>query len=215
MLVYQLLSKLLTSPKIEKEVCQQFFKARGLAQIKRLGLFEHDWPALQLELISIVCQFCRLGKVYYEAVHELEIYPYLKKCMQHSEPSIRAKTHNLLGHMCRHNAFFYEHLLKHGLLSDCIVGCSDADPATRRFACFALGNAAFHNDKLYHVFKPAIKSVVQLLRDPDERTRANAAGALGNFARNSAVLVPELMSQSAVDALFAVALKDPSTVDVS
>jgi fused-like protein len=114
--------------------------------------------------------------------------------------------------MCRHSDYFYEYILKHGLITECIVCCSDKDPGTRKFACFALGNAAFHNDKLYMALKPSIPHIINLLKDKDERTRANASGALGNFARNSAVMINELITQNAVDALFQLAVKDPSLV---
>lgn len=67
--------------------------------------------------------------------------------------------------------------------------CKDKDTNTRKFACFALGNAGFHNDKLYDYLRPAVATLVVLLADKEEKTRANAAGALGNFGRNSNLLV--------------------------
>ena len=39
------------------------------------------------------------------------------------------------------------------------------------------GNSAFHSDVLYHDLAPAIPKLLHLLRDPEEKTRANAAGA--------------------------------------
>jgi fused-like protein len=35
--------------------------------------------------------------------------------------------------------------------------------------------------------------LVDLLKDPEEKTRANAAGALGNFVRNSNSLAKDLI----------------------
>jgi fused-like protein len=46
---------------------------------------------------------------------------------------------------------------------------------------------------------------VALLQDEDEKTRANAAGALGNLVRNSNVLVPALVSAGAVERLLGLA----------
>lgn len=112
--------------------------------------------------------------------------------------------------MCRHSDFFYEHILRNNLLEDCIKCCKDQDSATRKFASFALGNAAFHNDKLYEVLKPSISLIIALLDDKDEKTRANASGALGNFARNSGALIGELMNNDTIKALFAVATSPPS-----
>ena len=52
--------------------------------------------------------------------------------------------------------------------------------------CFALGNAAYHSDTLYEDLRDAIPLLTQHLRkSKDEKTRSNAAGALGNLVRNS------------------------------
>ena len=45
-----------------------------------------------------------------------------------------------------------------------------------------MGNAGFHNDILYEHLRPCVELLVELLKDPEEKTRANAAGALGNFS---------------------------------
>lgn len=210
MLLFTLLAKLINSPEIEKEACLQFFNADGLQLVKSQKLLEFDNPQLLSEVLAIICQFCRISISNYESIHGLDLYGSLKKCINHADASIRAKTCNIIGHMCRHSDYFYQHLMDCDLIRDCIASCSDKDPATRKFACFALGNAAFHNEKLYQALKPAILPVISLLKDKDERTRANASGALGNFARNSKVMVAELVEHRAIDALFAVAVKDPS-----
>lgn len=69
-------------------------------------------------------------------------------------------------------------------------------PACRKFACFAIGNAAFHNASLYEALAPAVGPLVALLRDDEEKTRANAAGALGNLVRNSGHLCGEIIAVS-------------------
>lgn len=76
-------------------------------------------------------------------------------------------------------------LLKFDIINECIQSCQDTDKNTRKFACFAVGNAGFHNDKLYEYLRPVVPLLVELLKDSEEKTRANAAGALGNFVRNS------------------------------
>jgi hypothetical protein len=65
--------------------------------------------------------------------------------------------------------------------------------ARRKFACFAIGNAGFHNPTLYDALRPAVGPLVKLLSDDEEKTRANAAGALGNLVRNSGQLCPEII----------------------
>ena len=59
---------------------------------------------------------------------------------------------------------------------------------TRKFACFAIGNAGFHSDALYPELRVAVPPLVRLLGDEEDKTRANAAAALGNLVRNSAAL---------------------------
>lgn len=208
--MFSLLSKLLNSPDIDKDLCQQFYQERGLQLIKRFNLLNTDNSGFLSDVLAVISQFCRISKTYYKSVHELEPYAGLKRGITHAEAAIRAKTCNLIGHMCRHSDFFYEQLQRHELIPACITCCGDSDPATRKFACFALGNAAFHNDRLYGGLKAAIPAVVGLLRDKDEKTRTNACGALGNFARNSPALLAGLLQHQALEALFNVAVKDPS-----
>jgi fused-like protein len=90
--------------------------------------------------------------------------------------------------MCRHSGFFYKKLNTSGILKSCISLCDDEDKTIKKFACVAIGNASFHDDSLYEALKPAIPILVNLLKDSEEKTRSNAAAALGNLARNSAIL---------------------------
>lgn len=72
---------------------------------------------------------------------------------------------NLIGNLCRHSAFFYDHLLRYDLINLCIKCCQDPDKHTRKFACFAVGNAGFHSDRLYEQLRPVVPMLVELLRD--------------------------------------------------
>lgn len=102
------------------------------------------------------------------------------------------------GNLCRHSAFFYPHLGEHQYVEAVIERCRDADPATRKFACFALGNAAFHSDQLYARLEAGIEPLVGLLRDGNPKTRLNAVGALGNMVRSGEQLVPRLLQAGAI-----------------
>lgn len=87
----------------------------------------------------------------------------------------------------------------------CIVNCcGDPDPSVRKFACFTLGNAAFHSAALYPLLKPCVETIAKLLRDSDNRTRSNAAGALGNLVRNSGELCNELIRSGVLELLLEV-----------
>ena len=128
--------------------------------------------------------------------------------IQHEDAGIRAKVCNLIGNLCRHTGFFYEKLLKHSLIAAAIECCRDPDRNTRKFACFAVGNAGFHNEVLYEHLRPCVQLLVELLKDQEEKTRANAAGALGNFVRNSNALCKDLIKHHALKQLLEVVAND-------
>ena len=67
------------------------------------------------------------------------------------------------------------------------------------------------NDKLYEHFKPCIPILVGLLEDVEDNTRANSAGALGNFVRCSDVLCSEINIHNAHEALLKLAEREQSS----
>lgn len=137
--------------------------------------------------------------------------------------SMRAKTCRLLGKLCKHSREFYNALVKplpesvgesciqgrNDLLMHLISRCKDPDSETRKLVCFAIGNAAYHSDILYEDLKYAIPALAHLLGDKEKKTRANAAGALGNFVRNSGVLCGELIAQDVHKKLISLVEVDP------
>lgn len=97
----------------------------------------------------------------------------------------------------------------HTLIAHLSTRLRDSDPTTRKFAAFAVGNAAFHSDALYSCLQVTVASLVEALRhDEIHKTRANAAGALGNLVRNSPLLCPSLVKARAPQALLHTALND-------
>lgn len=134
----------------------------------------------------IACQAARTSEAHYKALHSENLYLVVWHLMRHSEGSVRAKACNLIGNLCRHSAFFYKTLVTAllpdatppaTLLARLVALCADPDPSTRKFACFAVGNAAFHSAVLYPHLVDAVPLLVGALHDADEKTRANAAGA--------------------------------------
>lgn len=87
--------------------------------------------------------------------------------------------------------------------------CADEDPATRKFASFAVGNAGFHSDALYALLAGSIGPLCSALRDADEKTRANAAGAIGNLIRNGSQLCPLMVSAHVVELMLRMLVSDP------
>lgn len=65
----------------------------------------------------------------------------MRPLLEHGEGEVRARACNLIGNLCRYNTFFYEAISAAGLIEVLIDRCSDFDRATRKFACFAIGNA--------------------------------------------------------------------------
>ena len=64
---------------------------------------------------------------------------------------------------------------------------------------FQVGNAAYHNDKLYEELRRSIPQLTKLLLAPEEdKTKGNAAGALSNLVRNSDLLCQDIVSQGAI-----------------
>ena len=91
--------------------------------------------------LLIASQLARLHRDNYTPLAKANPYAQLRKLLSHTEPAVRARVCNLLGNMCRHSAYFHTALDRHGLLPPLIQCCTDEDKATRKFACFAIGNA--------------------------------------------------------------------------
>ncbi|KAK9820795.1 hypothetical protein WJX74_004813 [Apatococcus lobatus] len=197
-----LLSKLILGP---PQCAQQFLRAGGLspALTNRL-LAERNPPALLTAMLLVISQLARLNHEYYEPIQRAGVCTHLRQLLVHQHAGVRARVCNLLGNMCRHSPFFYGPLERQGLLAPLIARCRDPDRATRKFACFAIGNAGFHNASLYEGLRSSIAPLVALLRDDEDKTRANAAGALGNLVRNSGLLCQSLIQANALQVLMEV-----------
>lgn len=61
------------------------------------------------------------------------------------------------------------------MLRPLVARCADQDATVRKFACFAVGNAAFHNDSLCRELVHGAPLLIALLGD-GRKTSANAAG---------------------------------------
>ncbi|KAG6737656.1 hypothetical protein POTOM_059184 [Populus tomentosa] len=180
---------------------------------------------VMLDVLMIVSDLARMDEGFYEHINGASILEFLKKFLTHEDPNIRAKTCSALGNMCRHSSYFYGSLARSRIISLLIDRCSDPDKRTRKFACFAvrtatnallsfkfvamkahfyieIGNAAYHNDMLYDELRRSIPQLANLLLSAEEdKTKANAAGALSNLVRNSSNLCDDIVSKGAMQAL--------------
>ncbi|KAK6128127.1 hypothetical protein DH2020_038130 [Rehmannia glutinosa] len=167
---------------------------------------------VMMDFLMIVSDLARMDKLFYEYINAADILEDLKNFLTHEDPNLRAKTCSAIGNMCRHSSYFYNLLAKHQIIGILIDRCADPDKRTRKFACFAVGNAAYHNDSLYDELRRAIPQLKNLLlSDEEDKTKANAAGALSNLVRNSNRLCEDIVSKGAMQALLKV-VADCSTV---
>ncbi|KAL2921843.1 Serine/threonine-protein kinase TIO [Bienertia sinuspersici] len=145
----------------------------------------------------------RIG--FYEYIDRANILTRLKELLTSKDPDLRAKACSALGNMSRHSSYFYDALARHNIISLLVDRCADPDKRTRKFACFAIGNAAYHNDLLYEELRSSIHRLTNLLLSSEEdKTKANAAGALSNLVRNSNRLCEDIVSSGAIQALLKV-----------
>ena len=91
--------------------------------------------------LMLVSNAARSGTTYYEALATAHICRLTKPFLDHPDAGLRAKACNLIGNICRHSAQFYTEIQESGVLLLLIRACMDADSTTRKFACFAIGNA--------------------------------------------------------------------------
>ncbi|KAL3635049.1 hypothetical protein CASFOL_022103 [Castilleja foliolosa] len=158
-----------------------------------------------MDFLMIISDLARMDKLFYEYINGADILEDLKRFLNHEDPNVRAKTCSAIGNMCRHSSYFYNLLAKHQIIGVLIDRCADPDKRTRKFACFAVGNAAYHNDSLYDELRRAIPQLKSLLiSDEEDKTKANAAGALSNLVRNSDRLCEDIVSKGAIQALLKV-----------
>lgn len=150
-----------------------------------------------IESCHLLSQISRHSKEVYESIDVIDPYEDIKKLITHKDAQIRSRVLNLIGNMCRHSGYFYKKLNSHGILKYCISLCEDDDKTIKKYACVAIGNASFHDDTLYESLKPSIPILVNLLKDSEEKTRSNAAAALGNLARNSNILDKDFINTGA------------------
>lgn len=154
-----------------------------------------------VDALLIVSQLSRLSHEYYPMLRSMNICVELRDLLVCGNANVRAKACNAVGNMARHSDAFYEAMREAGILKQLIQLCGDPDSSCRKFASFAVGNSAFHSDLLYRELAAAMPQLLRLLCDADEKTRANAAGAIGNLVRNSGELCSTMIHEGALRAL--------------
>ena len=80
-----------------------------------------------------VLQLARLSQRHYPAIARAAVCDSTTRLLSHEDPGVRARSCNLLGNMCRHSGYFYEHIARHGILDALIARCEDSDKTVRSF----------------------------------------------------------------------------------
>ncbi|XP_077995717.1 serine/threonine-protein kinase 36-like [Glandiceps talaboti] len=133
----------------------------------------------------------------------------LKAMLSHQNSKVQGRGCGLLGNMLRYSNEFYGVLKSKDTIITLLLKClSHEDNDVRKTCSFAVGNAAFHDDTLYSQLSASVPILVDLLGDSTSKTRANAAGALGNLALHSGSLCKQLIKAKAVQGLLEVACHD-------
>lgn len=92
-------------------------------------------------MLLAVSQLARVSKDNIPRLLSAHLLKHLPALLQHADAAVRARVCNVVGNLCRHNDACYEGLKKEGLVPALIARCADSDRSTRKFACFAIGNA--------------------------------------------------------------------------
>ena len=203
---------------VTKIAFDYFSKSNNLIFIRSHNILkEYSNKDLLVDTLLLLSSLCRKSQDVYPTINDLSIYSDLKYMLENSDSIIKSRVCNLIGNMCRYSDYFYEELIKNNLVSPIIQCCYDQDKNTRKFACFAIGNAAFINDRLYENFRVCIPILVDLLEDVEDNTRANSAGALGNFVRCSDLLCQDIILHKAHLAILNLAEREesPQTIKVA
>ena len=197
---------------------------------------------LVVDSLNALSYLARLSASYYPRITKAKLEDELRCLCWDPEEIVRSKLCNFIGNLCKHSDECYAVLVRalppmapdaeegsepaeadnrlsgasqvrgRTVIAHLVTRLRDDDPAVRKFACFAVGNAAFHSEALYPELRGAIPALIDALcYDKMHKTRANAAGALGNLVRNSPMLCAALVKAGAQEALLQVAKSDVHT----
>ncbi|KAI9906106.1 hypothetical protein PsorP6_014255 [Peronosclerospora sorghi] len=210
------LSRLITS---SSQFGSQFVAANGACIVHECGMLRRSGsPSLVIDTLSILIQVTRSSETNCHCLGAANLFPAFSNLLEHPDALVRANTLHCLGNFCRHSTRFYPQFTKRfegpaapgSVMDGTIRGLSDSDPSVRRWACFAIGNAAFHSGELYEALRPALAGLLVNLHDDEETTRSNAGGAVGNLVRHADTLCSDLCTYQAPIQLFESAVAEQS-----
>ena len=169
------------------------------------------------DIVSLFAQIARISVGNYTLLQNFGVLEMLVALLAGSSLKVTGQLCSALGNMFRHSDFFYLQFESIPRACDLLKACvTREDATTAKYACFALGNLSFHSDMFYEQLSRAIGPLLQVVEGGDGSTagnssmwvaaRSNATGVLGNLARNSGCLDPELALHRAPQRILAVAV---------
>nr|KAJ0199998.1 hypothetical protein LSAT_V11C600338920 [Lactuca sativa] len=160
---------------------------RGLLDPNKMRrLLDSSSPReVTLDILMIISDLARMDKVFYEHIHGANILHLLKDFLTHQDPNVRAKACSAIGNMQSTKSSV-------SWLIGALMGTNAL-----------IGNAAYHNEMFYEELRKCIPQLASLLMsaEEDDKTKANASGALSNLVRNSNKLCQDIVSKGAMQAL--------------
>ena len=188
---------MLKCPELESFVVKDMYHSNGIEFITLNGGLSlrpiSKFESVLADNLLVLTQICKDSEEYYPGVQMSCLGPDLLTLLQGNSKLLKVKVCNLIGQMCKHSDFFYAELKEANIFPEMIKFCSDSDTVVKKASSFAIGNAAYYSSFLYPTLAPAIKPIVLLLKDADERIKTNSIGTLSNLTRNSDCLVSEII----------------------
>ncbi|CAH1443525.1 unnamed protein product [Lactuca virosa] len=134
-----------------------------------------------LDILMIISELARMDKVFYEHIDGANILDLLKDFLTHQDPNVRAKACSAIGNMQSTKS------------SVCwLIGA--------RMGSFDTCRLAYHSDEELRKCIPQLANLL-MSAEEDNKTKANASGALSNLVRNSNKLSQHIVSKGAMQAL--------------
>lgn len=175
-------------------------------------------PDAVLDTLALLAQIARSSGRHRPFLEGLGLLPRMAGLIGSGETDVRARACSTLGNLFKASSSLALAFCSGPGPGDITSLLADGESEVRKFAAFALGNAALQHEKVCQHFAPGISSLVELLGDGCEKTRANAAAAIGNMARRGgASLHGGFVASGAPASLLEVAThrKTPVTVQQS
>ena len=212
-----LIVNMFKTPDLEKYSTHEFLLAGGVEFIDRNGglslpLSDEFNHSVLSDHLTILIQLSVESKDCYPAIHAISPYSGLVGLLTKAPDALREKACRLVGHLCKHSAFFYDKLSEINVVDVLVSLCGHPYTGIRRSVCLALGNSAFHSDALYKKLAQFLPTILKLANDEDEKVRANVVGTINNLVRNSNALFPLITDLKVPHLLRELVLRDPSMV---